>query len=78
MTTNKLTDREVKLITTCVILVITSIALLIGLVVVSNESAKYNAILEMACNYTYDKAGCKQGMKLLKSMPIEEIKDLGK
>ncbi len=59
-----------------------SIALLCFLVVFAinffiarTEIDKYEAILDVACDYSGNRYSCEQGVKTLKGMSAEDIKD---
>ena len=79
MTTEVMKNTTNKgLITLVVVMGAVIIGLIAGLVATSQERDKYKAILDLACDYSYNTQSCKQGMKYLKGMDTSAIKDLGR
>lgn len=76
--TTKATSKEKGLIVLSVLMGVVIIGLIAGLIATSQESDKYKAILDLACDYSYNTQSCKQGMKYLKGMDTSAIKDLGR
>lgn len=72
------TSKEKGLIVLSVLMGVAIIGLIAGLAAASQERDKYKAILDLACDYSYDTQSCKQGMKYLKGMDTSAIKDLGR
>lgn len=72
------TSKEKGLIVLSVLMGVVIIGLIAGLIATSQERDKYKAILDLACDYSYNTQSCKQGMKYLKGMDTSAIKDLGR
>lgn len=72
------TSKEKGLIVLGVLMGVVIIGLIAGLVATSQERDKYKAILDLACDYSYNTQSCKQGMKYLNGMDTSTIKDLGR
>ena len=68
--------KEKKYIGAIIGLIIAVIATIIGLIIMGHEIEKYDAILDMACNYSGASYSCEQGVKMLKGMSVEDIKSL--
>ncbi len=69
-----MTNREKKLIAGLIFVVVLLIGALIGLGIMAQEESKYEAILDMACDFSGNSYSCEQGMKMLKGMSAEEIR----
>lgn len=68
--------KEKKYIGAIIGLVIAVVATIIGLIIMGHEIEKYDAILDMACNYSGASYSCEQGVKMLKGMSVDDIKNL--
>lgn len=73
--TKKLTPREGRMAVGLIFMTAVIAFLIYGIAKLYNENAKYDAILEMSCNQMYNPAQCREGMRLLKGMSIEDIKN---
>ena len=73
----KMTGKEKIFLGTTVVLVVAFIAAIVGIINISQENRKLEAIIDMACNYSGDVTSCKRGIKMLKGMSTEDIENLG-
>lgn len=53
------------------------IVMFVALISTSDELAKHKAILDVACDWSGNKATCKTGLNILKSMSVEDIRGFG-
>lgn len=70
-----MTKREKTLTVVSVSIAILFFGLAVALCVVSDENKKYQAILDVACDYSGNASNCKQGIKMLKGMSIKDIEN---
>lgn len=70
-----MTNREKKLTAGLIFVVVLLIGALIGLGIMAQEESKYEAILDMACDFSGNSYSCEQGMKMLKGMSTEDIRN---
>lgn len=71
-----MTEREKKLTAGLVFVAVLLIGALIGLGIMAQEESKYEAILDMACKWSGSSYSCEQGVKALKGMSAEDIRNI--
>ncbi len=69
-----MTNKEKTLTAVSVILALIVFWLAVALCSASEKVSRYQAILDVACSYSGDTPACKQGVKMLEDMDIEDIK----
>lgn len=70
-------DREKTLTTVLVMTVIGAIALAGALIAKDQDNERYKAIMDVACDKTYNVTQCKAGLKVMMNMSPEEIRSYG-
>ena len=70
-----MTSKEKTLTVVSVVLALLFFGLAVALCKVSYENRRLNAILDLSCSYATDTATCRQGVKILKDMSVEEIEN---
>ena len=58
------------------VLAVACVGLLIWAINLNNDVNKYEKILELSCDYSGSSSSCRQGIKMFKTMPLEEIEAL--
>lgn len=72
-----MTDREKTLITLLIIAIINVIAFAGALIAKDQENQKYKAIMDVACQKTYNQKQCEASLDLLMDMSPEKIRAYG-
>lgn len=70
-------DREKVLTTFLVIAIVGIIAIAGALIAKDQENEKYKAIMDVACQKTYNQKQCESGVDLLMDMSPEKIRAYG-
>lgn len=73
---NKLTDRETKMLVAIALLAAAACGFMVWAINLYDSNAKFNLILEKACDYSANTRLCKTGIDALKGMDIKDIKKL--
>lgn len=70
-------DREKTLTTLLIIAIISVIGLAGALIAMNQENDKYKAIMDVACQKTYNQKQCEASLDLLMDMSPEKIRAYG-